>query len=102
MAADYGWLQGHVDAAKGKFTVLTAPYPKASSSATGGPIIGGASLWINGVGHSDKEKRAAWEFVKFASSPQQQAKWHTGTGYVPVKHEFYNAIIDARKAAIGG
>jgi phosphonate transport system substrate-binding protein len=24
------------------------------------------------------------------------------TGYVPVKHEFYNAIIDARKAAIGG
>ncbi|MEU6073648.1 ABC transporter substrate-binding protein [Micromonospora sp. NPDC047074] len=89
-----GAMRGYIDAAKGKFTVLTAPYPKASSSATGGPIIGGASLWINGVGHSDKEKRAAWEFVKFASSPQQQAKWHTGTGYVPVNAKALDEQID--------
>ncbi|MGC4807737.1 ABC transporter substrate-binding protein [Micromonospora sp. DT233] len=89
-----GAMRGYIDAAKGKFTVLTAPYPKASSSATGGPIIGGASLWINGVGHSDKEKRAAWEFLKFASSPQQQAKWHTGTGYVPVNSKALDEQVD--------
>ncbi|MGC4892229.1 ABC transporter substrate-binding protein [Micromonospora sp. DT31] len=89
-----GAMRGYIDAAKGKFTVLTAPYPKASSSATGGPIIGGASLWINGVGHSAKEKRAAWEFLKFASSPQQQAKWHTGTGYVPVNAKALDEQID--------
>lgn len=89
-----GAMRGYVEAAKGKFTVLTAPYPKASSSATGGPIIGGASLWINGVGHSDKEKRAAWEFVKFAVRPDQQAKWHTGTGYVPVNAKALDEQID--------
>ena len=66
-----GAMRGYVEAAKGKFTVLTAPYPKVDSSSTGGPIIGGASLWIDGVGHSAKEKRAAWEFVKFAAEPRR-------------------------------
>ncbi|WBQ05911.1 ABC transporter substrate-binding protein [Kribbella sp. CA-293567] len=79
-----GSLRGYLDAAKGKFTVLTAPFPKLSADSTGGPIIGGASLWVNGVGHSDAEKRASWEFVKFASTPEQQASWHTGTGYFPI------------------
>jgi sn-glycerol 3-phosphate transport system substrate-binding protein len=79
-----GSLRGYLDAAKGKFTVLTAPFPKLSAADTGGPIIGGASLWVDGPGHSDAEKRASWEFVKFASSPEQQAAWHTGTGYFPI------------------
>jgi sn-glycerol 3-phosphate transport system substrate-binding protein len=77
-------LRGYVDAAKGKFTVATAPYPKLSGSSNGGPIIGGASLWISGTGHSAEQQRGAWEFVKFVSTPEQQAKWHVGTGYVPV------------------
>lgn len=77
-------LRGYVEAAKGKFTVATAPYPKLDATSPGGTIIGGASMWIDGVGHSDAEKRGAWEFVKFALSPQQQASWHVGTGYVPV------------------
>jgi len=76
-------LRGYVDAAQGKFTVATAPYPKIDASSNGGPIIGGASLWIDGPGHSAAAQRAAWEFVKFASTPAQQAKWHVGTGYVP-------------------
>jgi sn-glycerol 3-phosphate transport system substrate-binding protein len=87
-------LRGYVDAAKGKFTLLTAPYPKATPTSTGGPIIGGASLWIDGVGHSAEEKRAAWEFVKFASSPAQQAQWHTGTGYVPINAKALDEQID--------
>ncbi|XTZ14804.1 ABC transporter substrate-binding protein [Micromonospora echinospora] len=77
-------LRGYVDAAAGKFTVLTAPYPKVSDASTGGPIIGGASLWISGVGHSAAEKRAAWEFAKFSAGATPQAQWHTGTGYVPI------------------
>ncbi|HZN77724.1 MAG TPA: ABC transporter substrate-binding protein [Micromonosporaceae bacterium] len=77
-------LRGYVTAAKGKFTVATAPYPKLRSSSGGGPIIGGASLWVNGPGHSALEQRAAWEFIKFVSTPAAQAKWHVGTGYVPV------------------
>jgi sn-glycerol 3-phosphate transport system substrate-binding protein len=79
-----GSLRGYLDAAKGKFTVMTAPFPRLGASDTGGPIIGGASLWVDGPGHSDAEKRASWEFVKFASSPEQQAAWHTGTGYFPI------------------
>lgn len=89
-----GVLRGYLDAAKGKFTVLTAPYPHLSASDTGGPIIGGASLWIDGPGHSDAEKRAAWEFVKFASSPAQQAAWHTGTGYFPINKKALDEPAD--------
>ena len=49
-----------------------------------GPIIGGASLYITGEGHSDAEQEAAWQFVKFVGEPKNQAIWHTGTGYFPV------------------
>jgi sn-glycerol 3-phosphate transport system substrate-binding protein len=89
-----GSLRGYLDAAKGKFTVLTAPFPKLSADSTGGPIIGGASLWVDGPGHSDAEKRASWEFVKFASSPEQQAAWHTGTGYFPINSKALDLPAD--------
>jgi sn-glycerol 3-phosphate transport system substrate-binding protein len=77
-----GVLGGYTQAAK--FTVATAPFPKIDASDPGGPAIGGASLWIDGAGHSAAEQRASWEFVKFLSDPAQQATWHTGTGYFPV------------------
>ncbi|MFU8851253.1 ABC transporter substrate-binding protein [Micromonospora sp. SL1-18] len=89
-----GAMRGYVEAAQGKFTVLTAQYPKVDASSTGGPMIGGASLWISGVGHSAQEKRAAWEFAKFAASPVEQAKWHTGTGYVPINAKALDEQID--------
>lgn len=87
-------LRQYVQAAQGKFDVMTAPYPKVSASSNGGPVIGGASLWIDGVGHSDAQKRAAWEFVKFASTPAEQAQWHTGTGYVPVNKKALDEQVD--------
>ena len=86
-------LRGYVDAAKGRFTVATAPYPKVSAASTGGPVIGGASLWISGPGHSAVEQRAAWEFVKFVSQPAQQAQWHVGTGYVPVNVKAHDETV---------
>jgi sn-glycerol 3-phosphate transport system substrate-binding protein len=87
-------LRQYVDSAKGRFTVLTAPYPKIDASSPGGPIIGGASLWINGVGHTAAQKRAAWEFVKFAATPAEQAQWHTGTGYVPINRKALDEAVD--------
>jgi sn-glycerol 3-phosphate transport system substrate-binding protein len=89
-----GSLRGYLEAAKGKFTVMTAPFPKLTSADAGGPIIGGASLWVDGPGHSDAEKRASWEFVKFASSPEQQALWHTGTGYFPINKKALDLPVD--------
>ncbi|MFJ5923959.1 ABC transporter substrate-binding protein [Kitasatospora sp. NPDC092948] len=77
-----GVLRGYSEAAK--FTVGTAAFPKTAAGDQGGPIIGGASLWISGPGHSDAQKRASWEFEKFLTAPEQQAAWHTGTGYFPV------------------
>ncbi|MGC0312079.1 ABC transporter substrate-binding protein [Kitasatospora acidiphila] len=77
-----GVLGGYVQAAK--FQVATAPYPKINDGDPGGPAIGGASLWIDGPGHSAAEQRAAWEFTKWLAEPAQQAAWHTGTGYFPI------------------
>jgi sn-glycerol 3-phosphate transport system substrate-binding protein len=77
-----GTLGSYVKAAK--FQVATAPYPKINDGDPGGPAIGGASLWIDGPGHSAAEQRASWEFAKFLADPAQQAAWHTGTGYFPI------------------
>jgi len=47
-----------------------------------------------GPGHSDAQKRAAWEFTKFASSAEQQAIWHTSTGYFPVNKGALDLPVD--------
>lgn len=81
-----GELRDFIEGSAGKFTVAAAPFPRleGTGAADGGTIIGGASLWIDGIGHTDAEKRASWEFTKYAASPAVQAEWHTGTGYFPV------------------
>ncbi len=91
-----GEMRDFINASKGKFSVQAAPFPRLSGSgaADGGTIIGGASLWINGVGHTDAQKRASWEFIKYASSPKVQAQWHTGTGYFPVNKNALNDPTD--------
>ncbi|MEU3494028.1 ABC transporter substrate-binding protein [Kitasatospora cineracea] len=87
-----GVLRGYTEAAK--FTVGTAPFPKTAAGDQGGPIIGGASLWISGPGHSDAQKRASWELEKFLTAPEQQAAWHVGTGYFPVNTKSLDVPTD--------
>ncbi|HTZ42817.1 MAG TPA: ABC transporter substrate-binding protein [Jatrophihabitans sp.] len=89
-----GVLGGYLQAASGKFQVGTAPFPKVQSSDPGGPIIGGASLWIDGPGHSAAEQRASWEFAKFLVQPENSAFWHTKTGYFPVSKAALNDPSD--------
>lgn len=89
-----GALRGYLKAADGKFALATAPFPKVDAASKGGPIIGGASLWISGPGHSDAQQRAAWEFTKFATSAEQQAIWHTSTGYFPVNKGALDLPLD--------
>ncbi|MCI0849693.1 MAG: ABC transporter substrate-binding protein [Chloroflexi bacterium] len=50
--------------------------------AGGGIVLGGASFWILSDPPSF-EQQGAWEFLKFASSTEQQARWHVDTGYFP-------------------
>ncbi len=70
-------------AAKNPFSVGTGYYPKVNGDDTGGPIIGGASLWAVHKGDLARE-RATWELVKFLASKQSQVTWHTSTGYFPI------------------
>ncbi len=72
----------------GKFKVGTAFLPSINSTDKGGVSIGGGSLWI-----MDKEDegrgKAAWEFIKFMVSPEQQLYWHQNTGYFPITTKTY-------------
>lgn len=45
---------------------------------------GGGNFYIsNNI--SEDRVQAAWEFIKFATSPEQAAKWAVDTGYVPTR-----------------
>ncbi|MGB2695860.1 MAG: ABC transporter substrate-binding protein [Dehalococcoidia bacterium] len=59
----------------------TGPMP-APEGQNGGITLGGAAFWVLND-RPDEEQQGAWEFIKFASSPQQQARWHADTGYMP-------------------
>ena len=81
-------LRGSVNAAK--FQVGTGIYPHPDSKpATGGNIIGGASLYIM-KSRPAEEQQAAWEFIKYAMTPAVQAQWNLDTGYYPVVKAAYN------------
>ncbi|CAG7653726.1 ABC transporter substrate-binding protein [Paenibacillus allorhizosphaerae] len=81
-------LKGLVDNAQGKFEVGTGFLPKPSGAKEGGVIVGGASLWIMN-NRPDDEQKAAWDFVKFLTSPKEQAYWHINTGYFPITKKAY-------------
>lgn len=82
-------LKGLVDNAQGKFEIGTGFLPKPSDAKEGGVIVGGASLWIMN-NRPDDEQKAAWEFVKFLTSPKEQAYWHINTGYFPITKKAYD------------
>ena len=70
-----------------RFEVGVADFPMVDEDATGGVNVGGGAIWAfdNGSGNAD----AAWEFVKFVTSAEQQFAWHIATGYLPISHETY-------------
>ena len=55
----------------------------------GGIIMGGAAVYISKQ-KADKEKQAAWKFVQFLAQPKQQAFFHIGTGYFPIRKDAYD------------
>ncbi|MFA6785087.1 MAG: ABC transporter substrate-binding protein [Sphaerochaeta sp.] len=70
-----------------RFEMGVAAFPKVDEQANGGVNVGGGALYAldNGSNNSDK----AWEFVKFATSKEQQLAWHIATGYFPVNRDTY-------------
>jgi len=79
-------------AAEGKFEVGTAFLPKPANAQPGGVVVGGGSLYIMN-NKSEAEQAAAFEFIKFVLSPEQQALWHVNTGYFPVTKAAYEQEI---------
>lgn len=73
------------------FEVGTAFIPNESGEFNGS-IIGGASLWITKSENKAKQK-AAWDFVKYATSKDVQAFWSSKTGYFPVNKESYDTDL---------
>jgi len=66
------------------FTVGTAflPFGPAGEDGTGyGAPTGGGNLYIF-ANSTPEEQAAAWEWVRFLSSPEIQADWTSRTGYI--------------------
>ena len=76
----YDVLEGNPGLAS-RVDIRIAPMP---GSDEGGVVVGGASLWMINKS-SDAEKAAVWDFVTWLDEPEQQARWHAGTGYIPIR-----------------
>lgn len=76
---------------KGLFKVGTGwmPRQKVEDYDKSGTIIGGASLWAL-KDRPQEEQQGAWEFIKYVAAAPQQAQWHVGTGYYPIRKSGYN------------
>jgi len=71
--------------AKFPFSVNFMPYDDSIKGAPQNAIIGGASLWVLG-GKKPAEYKGVAQFLNFLSSPELQAKWHQGSGYVAITY----------------
>ncbi|MBA4535732.1 ABC transporter substrate-binding protein [Bacillus aquiflavi] len=74
------------------FEVGVAFIPYADEAERQGVIIGGASLWMSNGIDEDKQK-AAWEFMKYLTTPEVQAKWHINTGYFAINPAAYDEPV---------
>ena len=64
----------------GKFAWTTGGYPIADQAKGGVPTGGNVAVILS---QDDAKKKAAWEFVKFATGPEGQKIAVLGSGYMP-------------------
>ena len=79
-------------AEENNFELGSAFIPAPADAEAGGVVIGGGSLWLID-GHPQNETDAAWQFVKYMAEASQQIKWHTGTGYFPVRKDAIEGLL---------
>ncbi|HRO59812.1 MAG TPA: sn-glycerol-3-phosphate ABC transporter substrate-binding protein UgpB [Burkholderiaceae bacterium] len=65
------------------FGIARLPYYSDVQGAPQNTVIGGASLWVM-AGRPAAEYKGVARFFEFLSSPENQAAWHQGTGYLPL------------------
>ncbi len=77
--------------AKFKWAPAFLPYDPEIIAKPINSIIGGASLWtMTAPGRTTDEYKGAAEFLKFIGLPDNDARWHQQTGYVPVTMAGYD------------
>ena len=67
-----------------KLGVAPLPLPTAKRAKNGGAFVGGAGLYMVKKPTPDTID-ASWQYIKFLDTPQSQATWAAGTGYVPIR-----------------
>jgi sn-glycerol 3-phosphate transport system substrate-binding protein len=71
--------------AKFDWSATFLPYYDDVQGAPKNSIIGGASFWVmTSSRRTADEYKGIAEFFKYVSEPEQAAKWHMETGYVPI------------------
>lgn len=78
-----GNLKNIKDNADFEFGTAFLPGNKRQAAPTGG-----GNLYIT-AGISKERQKAAWEFIKFATSKEQATKWSLNTGYVATRNSCY-------------
>jgi sn-glycerol 3-phosphate transport system substrate-binding protein len=99
-----GIYENAFTAAAGRWSIGYAPLPKVNPSDAGTVYASGGCLWIMD-NDSDAKAKAAWEFVKFATSTEQQAIWSSNTGYIPIRkasveHPIFKEYLKNKNPAI--
>ena len=79
-SAAYGNVKRNL---KAQFGISTLPYYSDVPGAPQNTIIGGASLWVM-AGKPKDHYRCVGKFFEYLSQPENQAKWHQETGYLPI------------------
>jgi sn-glycerol 3-phosphate transport system substrate-binding protein len=64
--------------------VGVGPMPGLQARDAGGVEVGGGALFVVNRA-SDEKQEAARIFAKWLNEPEQQAEWHAGSGYIPVR-----------------
>ena len=84
MATGSSGLYGNLKRnAKFAFGTSTLPYYADVKGAPQNTVIGGASLWVMAGRKADEYKGVA-QFFEFLSRPEEAAKSHQRTGYLPL------------------
>jgi len=79
MQLDGSWLFGYRKDAPFEWGIALVPAPAGGESATN---VGGEHAFVFA---GSPNKQAAWEFVKYITSPEVQLLWDQQTGFLPVR-----------------
>ncbi|APH06371.1 ABC transporter substrate-binding protein [Bacillus weihaiensis] len=74
------------------FEVGVSYLPIPDDADRQGVIIGGASVWMSS-GIEEAKQKAAWEFMKYLTTPEVQGEWHVKTGYFAINPAAYEQDI---------